>query len=442
MSQSQHTLPEQVDLAVIGGGPAGSTLAGLVARAGHSVLVLEKQQHPRFHIGESLLPHNMKIFRRLGLADELAQLGVYKAGVDFTASDETEERNGIVFADALDLADGCEHAYQVRRSDFDRLLFESARKNGADTRCGVRVRDIDFDSQPNPVLTVEADGSAHRVHARFVVDATGRDTLLARKFGLSRRNREHGTAALYAHFRGVPAREGAAAGNISIYWFDEGWIWMIPLPDGVMSIGAVCNPEYLRSRSDDVDAFFEATLQRNPHAWQRARDGQRVSDVTATGNYSYSSSRLIGERWLMAGDAGVFVDPVFSSGVYFAMHSAELGADVVNAELSGDRAAVRAARGRFERRIRKGVRELSWFIYRFPTPAMRRLFLSPGEVFRIRQAVISVLAGDVYDNPRVYWRLRLFRLIYTLSSLRELPTAWRARRQRKRNARVVFDRAS
>jgi flavin-dependent dehydrogenase len=433
-------LPAQVDLAVIGGGPSGSTLASLVAEQGHRVLVLEKDEHPRFHIGESLLPHNLPIFRRLGLDEQLKAIGVRKPGVDFTTDDEQEMTHEIRFSDALDMAEGCDHAYQVLRSDFDHMMFEHAGRRGAQLAMNVRVRSVDFDDEAWIELAVEHEGEMQAVKARFVVDASGRDCFLARRFDLQERNREHATAALYGHFRNVPRRDGEAAGNISIYWFDQGWIWMIPLPDGVMSVGAVCNPEYLRQRGRDVEGFFEATIQRNPHAWQRLSEGELISEITATGNYSYFSRRLDGERWLMVGDAGIFIDPVFSSGVYFGMHSAELGADVVLAELAGNRTEADRARRRFRRRIRRGVNELAWLIYRFPTPAMRRLFLSSQTVFNIKSAVISALAGDLYDNGRVRWRLRAFRLIFAVVSLIDLPATLRSRRQRLKNARVVFDR--
>lgn len=432
----------QVDLVVIGGGPTGSTIASLVARQGHSVLVLEKGEHPRFHIGESLLPHNLKILRRLGLAEEMADLGVYKPGVDFTSEALAEESQEIRFADALDLAPGCEHAYQVLRADFDRLLFENAAASGARVMTGARVRDVAFDNPAHALVDFEHAGDRRQVSARFVVDASGRDALLARKFKLQQRNRDHATAALYGHFRNVPRRPGESAGNISLYWFDEGWIWMIPLPNGVMSVGAVCNPDYLRQRGKDVEGFFYATIKRNPHAWHRLAAGELLSSISATGNYSYFSTRLDGPNWLMLGDAGIFIDPVFSSGVFFGMYSAECGTDVVLAELANNAVAARQARRRLRTKIRRGVRELSWFIYRFHAPAMRQMFLRPGDLLQIREAVISVLAGDVHDNQRVIWRVRVFRIIYALVSLRMLPRALREWRKRRRNAKGVFDHAA
>lgn len=440
-NQSINTpFPDQVDLAIIGGGPSGSTLASLVARQGHSVLVLEKDEHPRFHIGESLLPHNLRIFRRLGVLDELKAIGVRKPGVDFTTENEKETTHEIRFSEALEVVDGCDHAYQVLRSDFDRMMFEHAGRSGAQLVMGARVREVEFDRDDGVVLEVEHEGSTRHIGARFVVDASGRDCFLARRFDLQERNRQHGTAALYGHFHNVPRRTGESAGNISIYWFDEGWIWMIPLPEGVMSIGAVCNPQYLRQRGRDVQGFFEATIRRNRHAWTRMSQGELISPITATGNYSYFSRRLDGERWLMVGDAGIFIDPVFSSGVFFGMHSGELGAEVVLAELAGDRSAADRARKRFRKRIQRGVKELSWLIYRFPSPAMRQLFISSQTALGIRAAVISALAGDVHDNWRVRLRLRLFRLLFVLASLKNLPAALRSRRQRLKNAQVEFDR--
>lgn len=433
-------LPVRADVAVIGGGPGGSTAAGLLARRGHSVVLLEKAQHPRFHIGESLLPHNLPILRELGLEQRLEGLGVFKPGADFTSDAAAEQRHEIRFDEALDVPEGCGHAWQVRRSDFDRMLFAHAGDCGALTFEGARVRDVEL-APDEARLSIEHAGARQRLRARFVVDASGRDAMLARRFGLQRRNRQHGTAALYGHFRGVPRRGGEAAGNISIYWFEHGWIWMIPLADGVMSVGAVCNPGYLRRRGRDVEGFFFDTIAGNPHAAERMRRAEPASPITATGNYSYFSRRLMGRRWLLVGDAGLFVDPVFSSGVYFAMYSARLGAEVVDAELVGSRRDAARARRRYRRKVRRGVDELCWFIYRFPAPAMRHLFLRPRNVFGLRQAVISVLAGDLHDNPRVRRRVRLFRLLYTVLSLRYLPGAIRARRQRLQNARPEVDHA-
>lgn len=439
-SAATDELPARVDLAIIGGGPAGSTLGALAAERGWRTAVFEKEAHPRFHIGESLLPMNLAIYERLGVLDRIEALGVYKPGADFMDDTHDSPRRAIHFKNALNPR--WPHAYQVRRSEFDKMLFENAADKGALTFTGVRVRDAEFPDHTDPVLTIDHGDGEHRVTARFVVDASGRDNFLGKKFKLQRRNLQHSTAALFAHFKNVPRSPGEDAGNISIYWFDEGWIWMIPLTGDIMSVGAVCNPEYLRRRDRDPVAFLMKTLQRNPHAFQRMKSAALHGHVTATGNYSYRNTRMDGSRWLMIGDAYAFVDPVFSSGVYLGTHSAAAALPMLEAELSGQRAQARRLRRRFRRRIKRGIREFSWFIYRFPSPAMRQLFLSPKPIFKLEETVISLLAGDVFDNFDVRWRMRVFRLIYLLTGLPRLPAAWAARRRRLRNARVEFDRAN
>lgn len=440
VSAAGGRLPGEVDIAIIGGGPAGSTLGALAAERGWRVAVFEKENHPRFHIGESLLPMNLSIYERLGVLDRVEALGVFKPGVDFMDATHDSPRRVIRFENAL--KPRWPHAYQVRRSEFDKMLFENAAEKGALTFTGVRVCDAEFPDDADPVLTIQVGGGEHRVAARFVVDASGRDNFLGKKFKLQRRNLQHGTAALFAHFKNVLRNEGEEAGNISIYWFDEGWIWMIPLTRDVMSVGAVCNPDYLRRRDRDPAAFLMKTLERNPHAVGRMKNAELHGHVTATGNYSYRCTRMDGPRWLMIGDAYAFVDPVFSSGVYLGTHSATAALPALEAELSGQRARARRLRRRYRRRIKRGIREFSWVIYRFPSPVMRQLFLWPKPVLKLEEAVISLLAGDVFDNFGVRWRMRVFRLVYLLVGLPHMPAAWAHRRQRLRNARVEFDRAT
>ena len=170
--------------------------------------------------------------------------------------------------------------------------------------------------------------------ARYLVDASGRDTFLAARLGIKRRNQKHTSAALYGHFRGARRNTGDAEGNIEIYWFAHGWMWFIPLGDGTTSVGAVCWPYYLKTRNTDPSAFFLQTLQSCPPMWERVKDATLIEPATATGNYSYSSDRMAGERYVMVGDAFAFVDPVFSSGVYLAMNSALFADGVVDGALA------------------------------------------------------------------------------------------------------------
>ncbi|UYK84713.1 FAD-dependent oxidoreductase [Xanthomonas sacchari] len=421
------------DVLVIGGGPAGCAAAIMLAQRGWRVTVLEKDRHPRFHIGESLLPMNMPILQRLGVLDQVRAIGVLKLGADFP--NDAGGYNTFRFAHALGAQS--DFALQVPRADFDRVLFAHARAVGADVHEGVRVEAVQLDGETPTVQARGADGVRH-YRPRYLIDASGRDTFLGNTLKLKRANPRHQSAALFSHFRGVARRPGEDAGNISIYRHAHGWMWLIPLPDDVMSVGAVCDPEYMKTRKGcDSETFLLRTLALNPDVVARMAGAQRVAPVHATGNYAYECTRMSGPRWLMLGDAYAFVDPMFSSGVYLAMHSAERGASVVDAALRDPASEARLQR-RLERHLRGGLDEFKWFIYRFTSPTMRELFAQPRNVLQVEQAVVAMLAGDVFDNRAVLRRLRVFRAIYALSAVAMLPRAWRAWRHRRRQAREQF----
>jgi len=425
--------PVETDVLVIGGGPAGSTAATLLARKGWQVTLLEKACHPRFHIGESLLPMNMPILERLGVLEQVRTIGVLKLGADFPVDDG--RYNNFPFKRALGVS--YDYAFHVKREEFDQLLFEHARGNGVDAREQIQVERVDFAA--NGAISVHARTAAglQEFRPRYLIDASGRDAFLGGQLKLKRKNARHQSAAVFSHFRGVLRRPGDDAGNVSIFRHEHGWFWMIPLRDDVMSVGAVCSPDYLKTRQGDSEAFLMRTLTSVPEASARMDGASRVAPVHVTGNYAYQCTHMSGPGWLMLGDAYAFVDPMFSSGVFLAMNSAELGAVAVDAALR-EPARERVVLRQLERRLIRGLDEFKWFIYRFTSPTMKALFADPRNIWQVEQAVISMLAGDVFDSRPVLRRLRAFRVIYALKTLRLAPAAARAWLHRRRQVGVAF----
>lgn len=419
---------EECDVLVIGGGPAGSTVATLLARQGRRVTMLEKDHHPRFHIGESLLPGNVELFDRLGVREQVDRIGMPKFGIEFVPPDSSD-RSYVEFAEGWDPSKGA--AWQVRRSDLDEILFRNAASQGAVTLEGATVRQVDFDTTGATVSAVLEGGGTRIWRTRFVVDASGRSTVLANKMGCKQKNTEHNSTALFGHFRNARRLEGKREGNISICWFEHGWFWFIPLADGTTSVGAVCWAYYLKARNKPLKDYFYDTIAMCPELADRLKEAELVDDkVHATGNFSYFSTHASGDRYLMLGDAYTFIDPMFSSGVFLAMQSAFDGAEVVATALDQPQ-ALPLAQQRFEKGMRARPRDYSWFIYRVTNPTIRDMFMHPQNTFKVKQGLMSLLAADL-DHGRPFRRsLWMFKVIYYVVSVlnwRRTYAGWKRHR--------------
>ncbi len=278
MSGPAQTRPAEhrCDVLLIGGGPAGSTAATLLAERGYRVTLLEKARHPRFHIGESLLPANLPLFEKLGVSDEVEAIGMQKWGAEFVSPWHGQSQT-FEFADAWDKS--MPHAYQVRRSELDEILIRNASRKGAHVIEGCRVRDVEFlPSNEGAIVQAEHDdGRSENWKCRFLIDASGRDTFLGIRFKAKHRNPKHNSSSLYGHFNGAKRHEGKKEGHITIFWFEHGWFWFIPLADGVTSVGAVVWPYYLKTRKKPLKDFFLDLIAMCPALAERLQGAELVS---------------------------------------------------------------------------------------------------------------------------------------------------------------------
>jgi flavin-dependent dehydrogenase len=346
-----NSISSEYDVIVIGGGPAGSTVAALVAEAGHSTLLVEREKFPRPHVGESLMPETYWTFQRLGVLEKLlASPFVRKVGVQFV-TDKGRESQPFLFR-THDPRD-CSETWHVRRDQFDQLLFENAAEKGADCRDGVRVLDVTMDDEraSGVVLSAgsgqravgsEESGPSHKIGAKVVVDATGQQGLISNKLGIRQVNPRLRKAAIWGHFRGAE-RDTSAGGVTTIILHTESkqaWFWYIPLADDVVSVGLVGDRDYLLRDRGTPEEIFAQELENCPAVAERLANSEPAKKLLVDKEFSYSTDRAAGDGWVLVGDAWGFIDPIYSSGVYFALKSGELAADAILAGLrTGDTSA-------------------------------------------------------------------------------------------------------
>ena len=421
MTDATREFPDAVDVVVCGGGPAGSTVATFLARKGYRVVVFERERFPRFHIGESLLPWNVPLLRRVGVLDQLQDRMQVKLGARFYHQG-TDRTRIVRFADGIDR----DHpsAFQVKRADFDKLLLDNARASGATVYEEARVQEVLFgeDGKRARGVRVRLNGSAQSrdVEARVVIDATGRDALLSKNLGGRVRDPLLNRSAAFAHFDMFRREEGPAGGDIIVITTPDGWWWMIPFLDGSVSVGIVMPSQRFKTRAGSVEELFEASIASAPEVRALLEGSQRTTEVRAIADYSYKMTTFAGDGYCLVGDAACFLDPVFSTGVLMAMTSGELAAETVDRSLrSKGRVDGRDFR-RFERIYRRGVDRFARFVHGFYEPATLETFYTKAPIPWIERGVTTVLGGGVFfPTLRARFWAGVFRGCVRLIAMRQ-----------------------
>jgi flavin-dependent dehydrogenase len=400
------------DAVIIGGGPGGSCAATLLARAGRRVLVLEKEHFPRFHIGESLLPYNRDIFDALGVLPKLQAAGFFpKFGAQFHLGNGSKSTQFVFAHGAFSRVT---QAFQVERAVFDDLLLRHAAGSGAEVREGWTVGAFASDDEG---VTVEArddaGGPVRKFRGRILIDASGRGNVTGNQENLREVHPRLKKLAVFGHFHGVKLDDGAKGGDTVIVRLDNKWFWIIPLTREKVSVGCVMERDEFAAAKEPAQAVFDRIVASSPVLRERLAGAHAVTPIHTTGDFSYRNRRLVGDRLLRVGDAAGFIDPIFSSGVYLAMHSGRLAAEAV-LRANGSTAARRRDFARYERRVRAGMDFYMEMVEHFYTTPFIEVFMQPSDRWRIAAAVNAVLAGELAGGWRLHWRLRLFFLIVRL----------------------------
>jgi flavin-dependent dehydrogenase len=402
-------MEQSYDAVVVGGGPGGSTVATVLARAGRHVLLLERERFPRFHVGESLLPFSLPIFERIGVADKIRGAGFQEKYGAFFWNESNGTTRPVVFARGRD----ADHpkAYHVKRAEFDDLLLRHSESCGAEVREGVSVDEILFEgSRAVGVRTKVAAGDGaptgrgETIRARVVVDASGQGALLSRQLGLRQFDPKLRRACIFAHYAGVSWPKENQPGDILLP-IDKGvWYWIIPFSDGTCSVGGVFDPAEVRfAEGATVEGRFGEMLARSGRMMELLHGSRRISGAHGVSDFSSSATRLGGDGWALVGDAATFLDPVFSTGVFLAMATGERAAAAIDRALSRKgRLDARDLRA-YERQANRMFARFRKFVYNFYDPVFFDAFCTPHPPETIRAAVTTTLAGGVERVSPALW---------------------------------------
>lgn len=403
-SNSPSSSTNSWDVIIIGGGPAGSTAATTLAKKGRRVLVLEKERFPRFHVGESLLPYNRKIFDELGVWPKIESAGfMLKRGAQFIMGNDSRGTR-------LDFSKGSFTEYpqsvQVERSKFDDLLLKHSRECGADVQEGCLV--LEHRVEANQVsVRYRQDDIEHEVTARFLMDASG----LSNFTGTRENQREyysgHKKIAIFGHHENLDMPQGEEKGDILIIRRENSWFWMIPLEDNKTSVGLVLDQGDFKALGKTKDEVYANAIATTPAVNKRFANAVPMTPLHVVTDFSYRNGTLVSPRVVRIGDASGFIDPIFSSGVLLAMTSGQQGAQVVHEALDTGRSMTSGMK-KYEKDNRRRIAQYWEFIENFYKLHFAQIFFQPHPRMRMTCSINAVLAGRTSLSFAAWWRLRFF----------------------------------
>ena len=387
------------DVIVMGGGPAGSSVASMLAREGRQVILFEKEIFPRHHIGESLMTDTYWTFRRMGLLEKLRDSPfVRKYSVQF-ANAAGKESRPFYFFEAVHHESAV--TWQVTRAKFDHMLIDHAAEQGATVHQGVLVKQVLFEGDRAVGVEVQMqDGSREKFFAKVVVDATGQMAMLSNKFRWRVRDPKLKKAVVYSYFKGAhrePDLNGGATLVLRTEHGSGGWFWYIPLEDDITSVGIVANPEYLlKGRGQDLAKILDEEIQKCEPCAKRVGNAERVDKIYSILDYSYRSKHNAGNGFIIIGDAYGFLDPIYSSGVLLALKMAELATDAIHDAFQHDDFSA-ARLGQYQTKLDRGIESMRKLVYAFYNDGFSFsgfLRKYPDE----RHHIINLLIGDVFKE--------------------------------------------
>jgi FADH2 O2-dependent halogenase len=390
------------DVIVIGGGPAGSTISGYLARAGYKVITLERDIHPREHVGESLVPATNIVTHDLGFWPKMEQMGwVPKPGATWTGFKGGVGSEFVVtFADEPQDIPNPEYTYHVDRAIFDAMFLKHAQELGANVVQGASVKKILFEGDRAVGVSATVAGKDIELRSKFVVDASGRRTMIGKQLGLREKDPQFNQFAIYSWFKNVKPPKEETKDYIHVHFLpiERGWVWHIPIYDDATSVGVVVEKKEFQKSGKTHEEFFNEVVKLSKNTVHALEDAERIRPFFIEADYSYKIEQFTGPGWMLVGDAARFVDPIFSSGVSVAMRSSQFAFGAIDAVLKGERTEEDAL-GEYDETIQRGTQ--IWYEWITLYYRMQSLFSRFSAKKEYKADIQQLLQGEVFDKGAI-----------------------------------------